>query len=185
MLGLSIGTEERRLTVYSTHLLGNHDRRGTIVGTPDPTHGKAVPQTRKVTCSTSFFDFLLVDHVRVVEVPRCDYGVGPQARHRPECFGILSVLHEPARGLGAEVDTNGENKRRDKGRTELETPTDITGVFDNDVGGQAQEDTWGRGGNISDDTPRAMKRGDLPATTQSCQNMTSAPRIRAGAISAE
>lgn len=52
------------------------------------------------------------------------------------------MLHEPARGLGTEEDTNTEDKRRDECRTELETPADVTSIFDNDVGGEAQEDTY-------------------------------------------
>lgn len=54
------------------------------------------------------------------------------------------MLHEPTRGLGAKEDPNEEDEGWDEGRTELETPSDGTNVFDNDVGAEAQEDTCGR-----------------------------------------
>lgn len=56
---------------------------------------------------------------------------------------MLAMLHEPTRRLGAEIDTGAQNERWDEGRTELETPGDITGVLDNDVGAETQEDTCG------------------------------------------
>lgn len=47
------------------------------------------------------------------------------------------MLHEPTRGLGTKKDTTAEDEGGDEGRTELETPRDITSVFDNDVGAEA------------------------------------------------
>ena len=95
---------------------------------------------------------------------------------------MLAVLHEPTRALGAEEDTTTEDEGWDERGTELETPSDAASVFDNDVGAEAQEDTWGR---LSANGSGRVVRSNTPATTHSCQNMTRAPRIRAGAISAE
>lgn len=51
------------------------------------------------------------------------------------------MLHKPTRGFGTEEDTDTEEEGRDEGRPELETPGDTTGVFDDYVGGEAQEDS--------------------------------------------
>ena len=133
-----------RLTVDTAHLLSNHDSRGTIVGTPDPRHLKAVPQTGEIARTTSNFEFLLVQNPRVVEVPCGDDGMSSQARHRFKSLSVLTMLHEPTRGFGTEPDTKHEDKGWDERRTELETPGDSTSAFDNDVGAEAQEDTCGR-----------------------------------------
>lgn len=57
---------------------------------------------------------------------------------------MSSVFHEPTGRLWAEKDTEAEKEGWDEGRSELETPSDVTSVFDNDVGGETQEDTWTR-----------------------------------------
>ncbi len=174
--------DERRLTVDTAHLLSDHDSRGTIVGSPDPRHGETVPQTGEVAGTTTQFEFLGVYHVWVVEVPCGDDGIRSQAHHWSEPLCVLAVLHEPTRGLGTKPDTTAEDEGWDEGWTELKTPSDTTSVFDNDVGGEAQEDTCRP--PLANVSGRAT-RSSSPATTQSCQNMTRAPRIRAGAISAE
>lgn len=56
---------------------------------------------------------------------------------------MFAMLHQPARRLGAEKDTGAQGEGRDECRTELQTPSDITGVLDNDVGAETQEDTCG------------------------------------------
>ena len=122
-------------------MLRNHDGRGTVVGSPDPGHGETVPQTGEIACATSQLDFLLVDNARVIEVSCGDDGVSSQTIHRLETFGVLVVLHEPARRLGAEEDTDEEDKGGDECRPELEAPGDATGVFDDDVCAETQEDT--------------------------------------------
>jgi hypothetical protein len=61
--------------------------------------------------------------------------------HRSESFGMLAVLHEPTRRLGAKEDANHQDKRRNESRAELQTPRDITSVLDNHVGTETQEDT--------------------------------------------
>lgn len=63
-----------------------------------------------------------------------------QPLHRSEPLGMLPMLHQPTRRLGAEKDTNTEEKRRDKGGAELQAPGDSAGVLDNDVGAEAEED---------------------------------------------
>lgn len=55
------------------------------------------------------------------------------------------MLHKPARRLWAEEYANGEDERWDECGTELETPSDIFYVFDNNVGSKTQENTCTRG----------------------------------------
>lgn len=50
---------------------------------------------------------------------------------------MLAVLHKPTRGLGTKEDTNAEDEGWDERRTELETPSDVTSVFNNNVGAEA------------------------------------------------
>ena len=95
---------------------------------------------------------------------------------------MLAVLHQPARGLGTEKDTQKKDEGWDERRTKLETPGNAADVFDNDIRAEAQEDTCQQQSDSA--IGRAMREW-IPATTQSCQNMTRAPRMRAGAISAE
>ena len=51
------------------------------------------------------------------------------------------MLHEPTRRLGAEVDADHEEERRDERGAKLKAPGNITSVLDNDVGAKAQENT--------------------------------------------
>lgn len=67
--------------------------------------------------------------------------MGSEAAHGSEGLGVLALLHEPTRGLGAEEDAAEEDEGRDKGRAELKTPGDATDVLDDDIGAEAQEDT--------------------------------------------
>lgn len=129
------------LTVDSTHLLGQHDGRGTVVCPPDPGNGEAVPQTLEVTGTLGHLELLLVDNVRVVVVAGADDGVGTELAHGLESLGVPPLLHEPTRRLGAEVDTDGKEEGGDEGRSELETPSDLADVLDDDVGGESEEDT--------------------------------------------
>lgn len=59
---LDLCTRKRRLTVDTAHLLSKHDSRSTVVGTPDPRHGEAIPHTGEVARATSLLEFLLVDN---------------------------------------------------------------------------------------------------------------------------
>jgi hypothetical protein len=95
---------------------------------------------------------------------------------------VVAVLHKPTRGFGAKPDTAPENKGWDECGTELETPRDATCIFDDDIGSETQENSYRRGLVISSDE---LSLTSSPATTHSCQNITRAPRIRAGANSAE
>lgn len=54
------------------------------------------------------------------------------------------MLHEPTWGFGAKEDAEAEDEGGNEGRTELQTPGDATGVFNNDIGAETQENTWGR-----------------------------------------
>ena len=74
-------SKKGRPTIDTTHLLGNHDCRGSIVRSPDPGHGKAVPEAGKVACASSQFEFLDVDYVTVIVIPSPDDWVGSQAAH--------------------------------------------------------------------------------------------------------
>lgn len=134
----------RWLTVDTAHLLTNHDRRGTIVGAPDPRNGETVPHTGKVAGATGQFEFLLVNDVGVVIISCANDGMIPQTPHRIVALGDFTMLHEPSRRFGAEEDADAKYEGGDEGRTELKAPGDITSVFDNDVGAKAQKDTWER-----------------------------------------
>ena len=54
------------------------------------------------------------------------------------------MLHEPSRRFGAEENADTEDEGGDEGRTELKAPGNITSVFHNDVGAEAEKDTWER-----------------------------------------
>jgi hypothetical protein len=73
--------QNRRLTIDTAHLLSKHNSRCTIVGSPDPGHGEAVPKTLEVARASSDFQFLLVDNVRVVEISSTDDGMCSQFCH--------------------------------------------------------------------------------------------------------
>ena len=103
------GQKREKHTINATHLLGNHDCRGTVVGASDPRNGKAIPETRKVGGAGGQTGFLLIDDPRVVVVPDADDVVCTKATHGFECLGLPAVLHEPTRGLGTEVDASGED----------------------------------------------------------------------------
>jgi len=93
------------------------------------------------------------------------------------------MFHEPARRLGTEENANTQDERWNECRSELEAPCDVAGVFDDDVGAESQENAWNYCQMcVSGKLKLAVYK---PATTQSCQNITSAPRMRWGAISAE
>jgi hypothetical protein len=100
--------------------------------------------------------------------------------HGFPCFGVPAMLHEPTRRFRAEVDAGGKDEGRNEGRAKFKAPRNLANILKNDIGAKAEEDTFGV---ISQDFQQ--KKGNLPTVTQSCQNMTRAPRIRAGAISAE
>lgn len=123
-----------------TYLLSQHDSRSAIVRPPDPRHSKAVPQAPKVPCPGRLLELLLVNDPRVVVVPRSNDGVRAQLAHRLVALGQLAMLHEPTGGLGAEVDTDGEDEGGDEGRAELEAPGDFSRVLDDDVRGETEED---------------------------------------------
>jgi hypothetical protein len=68
--------------------------------------------------------------------------VGAEAVHGLEALGDLPVLHEPTGRLGAEEDTGAENEGGNEGGAQLETPCDVAGVLDDDVGAETEEDTY-------------------------------------------
>jgi hypothetical protein len=55
------------------------------------------------------------------------------------------MLHKPARRLRAEIYSSAEDERWDKRGTQLETPSDVFDVLDNNVGSKTQENTCGGG----------------------------------------
>lgn len=65
-----------------------------------------------------------------------------QASHGPVAIGDPALFHKPAWRLGAEVDADKEDKRWYESRAELEAPGDLGDVLDDDVGSEAQEDSW-------------------------------------------
>jgi len=64
-----------------------------------------------------------------------------QDLHRFEALSVSTVLHEPTRRFWAEEDADSENERWNEGRSELKAPCDASGILDNNVGTEAQEDT--------------------------------------------
>jgi hypothetical protein len=84
-----------RLTVDAAHLLGDHDGRGAVVGSPDSRDREAVPQTLKIAGALSNLEFFLIDNPRVVEVTSGDDWMSSQAHHGSESFSMLVVLHQP------------------------------------------------------------------------------------------
>jgi len=141
VLGCATQKNRARLTVDTAHLLGKHDSRGSVVGTPDSRDAEAVPESGEVAGATGDLEFLLVDDVRVVVVPRSNNVVGTKTRHGPEALGNLAVLHEPSGRLGAEKDAASEDEGRNEGRSKLQAPGDAGNVLYDDVGAEAQEDT--------------------------------------------
>jgi hypothetical protein len=68
-----------------------------------------------------------------------------QAQHRVESLSVSIMLHKPARGLRTEIYSGAEDERWDKRGTELETPSDVFDVFDNNICSKAQENTCAEG----------------------------------------
>lgn len=63
-----------------------------------------------------------------------------QPLHRSKPLSMLPMLHQPTGRLGAEKDTNTQKERGDECRAELQAPGDVAGVFNDDVGAEAEED---------------------------------------------
>jgi len=131
----------RTLTVNTAHLLGDHNGRGTVVGSSDTRYSEAISQTGEVSRSTSDLELLLVDNVRVVVISCANDGMRTQSSHRLETLSDFSVLHQPTRRFGAEENTAHQNERWDEGRSKLETPCDARDIFDDDVCAEAEENT--------------------------------------------
>ena len=91
------------------------------------------------------------------------------------------MLHKPTGGFRTEEYADSEQKSRYKCGTKFKTPSDIADILDNNVCTEAKKDAFDF--YLAVYTMKELE--SLPITTQSCQNMTRAPRIRAGAISAE
>jgi len=51
------------------------------------------------------------------------------------------MLHQPSWRFWAEVDANSQDEGRNESRSELKAPCDSSGILDNDIGAEAQEDT--------------------------------------------
>ncbi|KAI6750394.1 hypothetical protein HG530_014675 [Fusarium avenaceum] len=145
VLGVSSITEDTRTVerddVDTAHLLGQHDSTGTVVGSSDSGNREAVPQTAEVASAGILLELHLVNHVGVVEVASTNDGMSSELRHRNESLGESSMLHQPSRRLGTEVDAGGEEEGGDKGRTEFESPGDVADILDDDVGAETEEDT--------------------------------------------
>lgn len=84
-------------TVDATHLLSNHDRRSSIVGSADTRNGEAVSEPGEVVGVWAQSSLLLVDDVGVVKVAGGNDGMSTQSLHAAESLGMLSMFHEPAR----------------------------------------------------------------------------------------
>lgn len=117
------------LTVDTTHLLGKHDGRSSIVGSSNSGNSEDVSHSGEVTASTGNSFLFLVNDIGVVVVSGGDDRVRSDLQERLEGFIVFTVLHKPSRGLGTEWDSDNENKGGDKSGTELKSPRDISSVF--------------------------------------------------------
>lgn len=127
--------------IDTAHLLGQHDSASTIVSTSNSRNSEAVPKTSKVTSASILAKLLVVDDVRVVVITSTDDGVSSKLGHGDEAIGDTTVLHQPTRRFGTEVDADGEEEGRDEGRAEFETPGDVANIFDDDIGAETEKDT--------------------------------------------
>jgi hypothetical protein len=143
MVSMKQGTGQAliNLTVDTAHLLSDHDSRCAVVCSPDSRHCEAIPHTGEVARAASEPQLLNVDDVRVVVVSGCNDRVCAQNVHGLETLGVTAVLHEPTGRFRAEEDTDCQNERWNEGRSKLKAPCDRSGVFDDHVGAEAQEDT--------------------------------------------
>ena len=73
-------------------------------------------------------------------VARGNDGVRPDLAERDERLGVLAVLHEPSGRFGSEPNSEHEDEGGDEGGSELETPGNVSGVLDDDVGAETKED---------------------------------------------
>jgi hypothetical protein len=58
-----------------------------------------------------------------------------------ECLGVPLLLHKPPGGFWAEIDTEDERNSWNEGATELKTPGNGTGVFNNEIGAGSKENS--------------------------------------------
>jgi len=79
--------------------------------------------------------------MRVVVIARSDDRVCSKLKERSEGFIVLALFHEPTGGFRREVNSDHQDESGDKGRAELQSPSDGTGVFHDDVGAESEEDT--------------------------------------------
>lgn len=128
------------LTVNATHLLSNHDSRSTVVRTPDARDSEAIPHTLEVATTACLFQLLLVDDVGVVVIPGGDDGMGAQFIHRVKALRKVAMLHKPSGRFRAEVNANHEQKGRNKGRSQLKAPGNVSSSLHDDVCTEAEED---------------------------------------------
>lgn len=131
----------------------------------------------------------------IIKIPRRLQMAVPQSLERDVCLLITTLLHVPPRRLGAEIDEEDEGDGGEEGGAELQTPGDITDFVENQISTETEEDAKGSLNHTITITVRKEKeRGEIlehnqtkdysEKHTQSCQLMTSPPRILAGVFSA-
>jgi hypothetical protein len=103
---------------------------------PDSRDGKQLADPSKERRRLVQLDLL---HVLVMNGIQVSGGLQfdkPESFERSVGLLITTLLDQPSRGFGAEEDTDGQGKSRDKGGSELEPP-----VGDDDIGSETEEDT--------------------------------------------
>ena len=123
-------------------------RRNTVPDSQRPhlsTHQSGAFRCSPSEVVVSSHDLLLLLklNVDVVQVSgRLELGES-QSDHRLPRLLVSVLLHEPSGRLGAEENSNCEREGGDEGGSELQSPGDGSGVLNDDVGGESEEDTEG------------------------------------------
>lgn len=128
-------------TVDTAHLLSKHDGGSPIVGTPDTGDSETVSHSRPIGTTASNALLLFINDIRVVVISSGNDRVSSKAKERSEGLVVVTVFHQPTRGLRGEPNATHEDESGKEGRAELQSPGDSGNVFEDDIGAEAQEDT--------------------------------------------
>jgi hypothetical protein len=133
----------------STHLLGNHDNTRSLDSAAQARHCEQFhkPDEHVVLLGeTGLTNHLFLppqlgmDHIKI---PGCLQRSVPQSEEGSICLLVILLRHQPAWRLWAEPDSQKERYSRDKGRAQLQPPSDITSIGHYQIRARAEEDTEG------------------------------------------
>lgn len=165
---------ESGLTVNTTHLLGQHDGGSSEGTSSDTGDGEELRESRNVGFTLDHLVLFGELDVGVVHIPGSNDLAVSQLLERDERLLVSTLLHEPSGGLWAKEDQNGEWNGGDKCGSELETPCDISNVFDNGIGADSSVEVHRYGQPDSRESKEDTESGPkLPTHDEGSSNLVS------------